>query len=431
MESSHNVVKHPQSRDPVETLANTRHMFGEHGGVNMSVEASTTFTVMHPDVLAEIFCGHKGPDEGGCYLYGRHFNPTVHSLGMQLAALEGTEAAYCTASGMSAIAGTLIQLCRAGDHIVASNTVYGGTYALLHDFLPLKNGIASSLVDISDLDSVEAAITANTKVIFAESIANPTLRVADIPRLSEIAHRHGIKLVIDNTFSPLMISPRQLGADIVIHSMTKFISGASDHIAGAVCAEKEFIQQMMDLHTGSLMLLGPTMDPQVAFNISLRIPHLPLRMKQHSGRTALFADRLHAMGLKVNYPGLPNHPDHELFNEICCPDYGYGGIFTLDMGTVERAYQLMDMLQNDYRFGYMAVSLGYFDTLMSCSGSTTSSEMTEEDKSSAGISPGLVRMSIGFTGTTEQRWRQLEKALERMGVRPDTAAGGTHFSRSA
>ena len=346
-----NVIEHPQTRDPVETLANTRHKFGEHGGVNMSVEASTTFTVMHPDILAEIFHGEKGPDDGGCYLYGRHFNPTVYSLGMQLAALEGTEAAYCTASGMAAISGTLLQLCNTGDHIVASNTVYGGTYALLHDFLPLRNGIQSTLVDITDLDSVRAAITENTTAIFAESMANPTLRIANIPKLSKIAREHGIKLVIDNTFSPLMISPKQLGADVVVHSMTKFISGASDHIAGAVCADRDFIRQMMDLHTGSLMILGPTMDPQVAFNISLRIPHLPIRMQQHSERAALFAQRLDAMGLNVNYPGLPAHPDHELFKELCCTEYGFGGILTLDMGTEEQANRLMDILQNEHLFG--------------------------------------------------------------------------------
>jgi methionine-gamma-lyase len=431
MKSSQNVIKHPQTRNPVETLANTRHKFGEYGGVNMSVEASTTFTVMHPDILADIFCGDKGPDKGGCYLYGRHFNPTVYSLGKQLAALEGTEAAYCTASGMSAISATLIQLCNTGDNIVSSNTVYGGTYALMHDLLPLKNGINTTLVDISDLDVVEAAIDENTRVIFTESIANPTLRVADIPRLGEIAKRHGVKLVIDNTFSPLMLSPKQLGADIVVHSMTKFINGASDYIAGAICADKEFILQLMDLHTGALMLLGPTMDPQVAFNISLRIPHLSLRMTEHSHRAQLFTERLKAMGLMVNYPGLPDHPDHELMSELHCPDYGYGGIFTLDMGTEELANQLMDMLQNDYNFGYMAVSLGYFDTLMSCSGSTTSSEMTDEDKSAAGISPGLVRMSIGFTGTTEQRWRQLTRALERLGVAKKSIAEKTSIKRRA
>jgi methionine-gamma-lyase len=415
------VVKHPKPKNPVETLANTRHEFGEHGGVNMSIEASTTFTAMHPDILADMFHGEKGPDKGGCYLYGRHFNPTVYNLSRQLAALEGTEAAYCTASGMAAIAGTLFQLCNAGDHIVSGNTIYGGTYALLHDFLPAKAGITTTLVDINDLTRVEAAINDRTRVIYAESIANPTLRVADIPALADIAHRHGLKLVIDNTFSPLILSPKQLGADIVVHSMTKFIGGASDHIAGAICADKDFIRQLMDLHTGALMLLGPTMDPQVAFNLNLRIAHLPLRMAEHGRRAQLFAERLKGLGLAVNYPGLPEHPDHALIDSLHCSDYGYGGILTLDMGTEELANQLMDRLQNDYRFGYMAVSLGYFDTLMSCSGSTTSSEMTEEDKAAAHISPGLVRMSVGFTGTTEQRWRQLHSALERLGVVKATA----------
>jgi methionine-gamma-lyase len=407
-----------KNRNPVETMANARHEFGEHGGVNMSVEASTTFTVMHSNTMPEIFGGKKGPDQGGCYLYGRHFNPTVYNLGKQLAALEGTEAAYCCASGMSAISATLMQLCDAGDHIVSSNAVYGGTYALMHDLLPPKTGITTTLVDITDLAAVEAAITDRTRVLYTESMANPTLRIADIPRLSEIAKRHGIKLVVDNTFSPLILSPVKLGADIVIHSMTKFISGASDYIAGAVCADADFIQQLMDLHTGMLMILGPTMDPQVAFNISLRLPHLPLRMTEHAHRTQLFAERLHAMGLAVTYPGLPGHPDHALMSELYCEDYGYGGILTLDMGTEAAANELLDLLQNEYHFGYVAVSLGYFDTLMSCSGSSTSSEMTVEDKTAAHISPGLVRLSIGYTGTSEQRWGQLMEALERVGAVP-------------
>ena len=410
-----NRMKH---RNPVETLANTRHEFGEHGGVNMSVEASTTFTVMHPDIMPEIFGGKKGPDHGGCYLYGRHFNPTVYNLGKQLAALEGTQAAYCTASGMSAISATLMQLCDAGDHIVSSNAVYGGSYALMHDLLPGKTGIETALVDITDLAAVEAAITGRTRVIYTESMANPTLRIADIPGLSKIAKRHGIQLVVDNTFSPLILSPKKLGADIVVHSMTKFISGASDYIAGAVCADSAFIEQLMDLHTGMLMIFGPTMDPQVAFNISLRIPHLPLRMTEHGHRTQVFAERLDAMGMNVTYPGLPSHPDHELMSELHCPDYGYGGILTLDMGTEVRANELLELLQNDYHFGYVAVSLGYFDTLMSCSGSSTSSELTDEDKNAAHISPGLVRLSIGYTGTTEQRWSQLREALERVRETP-------------
>jgi methionine-gamma-lyase len=141
-------------------------------------------------------------------------------------------------------------------------------------------------------------------------------------------------------------------------------------------------------------------------------------MIEHAQRTHTFAERLNEMGMAVTYPGLPDHPDHALMSELHCRDYGYGGILTLDMGTVENANELLDLLQNEYHFGYVAVSLGYFDTLMSCSGSSTSSEMTDEDKTAAHISPGLVRLSIGYTGTTEQRWSQLAAALEQVGAVP-------------
>jgi methionine-gamma-lyase len=403
------------SRNPIEALAHLRHEFGEHGGVNMSIEASSTFTVMDPHTMPEMFQGRKGPESAGCYLYGRHFNPTVYNLGRQLAALEGTEAAYCTASGLSAISATLMAICQSGDHIVSSDAVYGGTYALMHNFLPHKAGVTTSFVDITDLDAVRAAITDDTRVLYTESVSNPTLRVADIPRLADIAREAGLPLVVDNTFSPLILSPAALGADIVVHSITKFISGMSDVIAGAVCGSHDFIEQLMDLHNGSLMLLGPTMDPKVASEISLRIPHLPLRMAAHGERALALAERLESTGVDVCYPGLSHHPDHALFDDLRCPEYGYGGVLTIDLGDEETANQLMSSLQNKYRFGFMAVSLGYFDTLMSCSGSSTSSEMTDEDKLTAGISPGLVRMSIGYTGTLEQRWGQLLGALEDAG----------------
>lgn len=401
--------------DPIESLANMRHEFGEHGGVNMSIEASTTFTVQRAATLPAIFQGKQGP-EGGCYLYGRHFNPTVYVLGRQLAALEGAEAAYCTASGMSAISATLLQVCDHGDHIVSSDTVYGGTFALLNEFLPLKAGIHTTFVDTDDLAAVESAVTPKTRVLYVETMSNPTLRVADIPRLADIAHRHNLKLVVDNTFTPLMVSPIQLGADVVVHSLTKFVNGASDIIAGAICGTTGFIMDLMGLHTGSLMLLGPTMDPKVAYSISLRLPHLGLRMAEHSRRALCFAERLDAMGVPVIYPGLADHPGHDVLARIGNPDYGFGGILCIDLGTVAKASEFMEALQNRDRFGFMAVSLGFFDTLMTCPASTTSSEMSDEDLRKAGIRPGLVRMSIGYTGSVEQRWRQLEDALHVVGV---------------
>ena len=408
-------------RNPIEDLAHLRHEFGEHGGVNMSVEASSTFTVIDPETMPALFQGRAGPDKG-CYLYGRHFNPTVYNLGRQMAALAGTEAAYCAASGMGAIAGVILGICNERDEVVASNAIYGGSFALLHDFLPAKCGISTCFVDITDTDAVASVITDRTRLIFTESVANPTLRLADIPRLAAIARDAAIPLVVDNTFAPLLLRPAELGADIVVHSMTKFISGASDVIAGAVCGTESFIGQLMDLHTGPLMLLGPTMDPNVAAAISLRLAHLPLRMRAHSERALAIAERLEDLGLEVCYPGLPGHPDHARFTELHCPEYGFGGVLTLDCGDEQTANTLMSCLQNELRFGYMAVSLGYFDTLMSCSGSSTSSEMSEEDKAEAGISPGLVRMSVGYTGTLEQRWGQLLRALDRAGLDARNAA---------
>ena len=402
--------------DPVERLAAVRHEFGEHGGVNMSVEASTTFTVLEAGTMPDIFQGQLGPDEGGCYLYGRHFNPTVYVLGRQLAAMEGAEAGYCAASGLGAISSALLGLLDQGDHIVASDTLYGGTWAMLAEFLPRKCGITTSFVDIKDLDAVESAMTPRTRVVYTESVTNPTLRVADLPRIAELAHGGGAQLVVDNTFAPLAITPIEHGADVVVHSLTKFVNGASDFIAGAVVGTEAFVGSLMDLHAGPLMILGPTMDPQVAHAISLRLPHLPIRMIEHARRSQVFSERLRDLGVAVEYPGLPDHPDHEVFRRIGKAEYGFGGLITVDAGTRDRADRLMERLQNVEGFGWMAVSLGYFDTLMSCSASSTSSEMTDDALAAAGIAPGLVRMSIGITGSLEQRWSQLERSLKHVGL---------------
>ena len=401
--------------DPVESMAAARHEFGEHGGVNMSIEASTTFTVMSADTMPNLFTGRKGPHEG-CYLYGRHFNPTVYVLGHELAALEGMEAGYCAASGMGAISSTVLQICGQGDHAVVGHTVYGGTYALFHDYLPSRTGVSATFVDVADPAAVEAAFRANTKLLYIESMANPTLVVPDMPVLADIAHRHGAKLVVDNTFAPLIITPVLHGADVVLHSLTKYISGGSDIIGGAICASEEFLLELMDVHTGSLMLLGPTMDPHQAFALGLRLPHLALRVREHSRRAQLFAERLHDLGVPVTYPGLPDHPQHDTLKRLANEGYGAGALLGIDLGTRERAFEFMNLLQNEQRFGYMAVSLGYFDTLMSCSASSTSSELSDEDLRAAGIQPGYVRMSLGFTGSVEQRWEQLRDALREVGL---------------
>ena len=404
-----------QDFNPEEAIQAAVREFEEHGGVAPSISRSSTFTVLDPRTMPELFQGVRGPEKGGCYLYSRHFNPTVSVLARYLAAMEGTEYALCTASGMAAISCTLLQLCENTDHIVSSDTIYGGTHALLEQILP-SMGITTTFVDITDMTAIEKAIRPETRVIYTESIGNPTLKISDLPALSGLARKHRLTLVVDNTFSPIILTPSKLGADIVIHSLTKFINGASDAIAGVICCEKEFAFRLMDIHSGRLMLLGPTMDPRTAFDIIQRLPHLAIRIKSHGARALAIANRLEELGAPVTYPGLSSHPQHDLLKSMMNRGFGHGGILTLDCGTRENAEDLLDYLQNVERFGLIAVSLGYFDTLMSHSGSSTSSEIAAEDQLCIGLSPGLVRMSIGFTGDLKNRLEQIERAVRRAGL---------------
>ena len=399
--------------DPEQVITEARREFGEHGGVAPSIERSSTFTVMEPGAMPEIFEGTRSPDRDGCYLYSRHFNPTVSVLDRYLAAMEGTEFAVSTASGMAAITCTLMQLCKQGDHIVASQMIYGGTHALLHEVLP-QYGITTSFIPPEDVNGFAAAITPETKVIYVETVGNPILTVADIGALGKLARKHGLCLVVDNTFAPMIISPARLGADVVVYSMTKYINGASDVLAGCICCSQEFGHSLYDLHTGRVMLFGPTIDPRIAFDVIQRLPHLAIRMREHSRRAMIIAERLEKLGVPVHYPGLASHPQHERFKAMANEGYGYGGMLTIDCGTEERANLLLGILQNEEKFGLIAVSLGYSDTLMSCSGSSTSSELTEEQQQEIGLSPGLLRISVGYTGSMESRLEQIERAAKQL-----------------
>jgi len=339
----------------------------------------------------------------------------VDVLARYLAAMEGTEAAVCTASGMSAIACSLLQICRGGDHIVSSDTVYGGTHALLAELLPSMQ-IETTFVDPRRAEDFVAATRPTTRVWYTETMGNPTLKIADIRALARLAHERQITLVVDNTFTPLMLAPAQLGADIVVYSLTKFVNGASDMIAGAICCSQDLQLQLMGLHTGRVMLFGPTMDPRAAFDIIQRLPSLGLRMQEHGRRALALARRAEELGAPVHYPGLPSHPQHALLASMVNPDFGFGGMFTIDCRTPELAERLMAALQNEERFGLIAVSLGYFDTLMSCSGSSTSSEIPPEDQERMELSPGLVRFAVGYTGTLEARLGQMERGLRSAGL---------------
>ena len=384
--------------------------FGEYGGVNPSIADSSTFTYLAGKTMGDVFEGNRE----GCYLYSRHTNPSTSYLGEALAKMEYLNASILTSSGMAAISTAILEICSSGDHIVSSRTVYGGTYALMKNYLT-KFNINTSFVDITDYTTIEKAITKNTKILYCETISNPLLEVADLNKLSEIAKKNNLKLVVDNTFTPLIFTPAQIGADIVIHSLTKFINGSSDTVGGVICSNEEFISNLIDVNSGSAMLLGPVMDSFRAASILKNLRTLHIRMKQHSKNALFLSKKLTKAGYKIIYPGLKNHPQHNIMTNLINTEFGYGGIFVLDTKNEVNANKLMESMQNE-NLGYLAVSLGFYKTLFSAPGLSTSSEIPVEERSTIGLSDGLVRVSIGIDNNIERTYDKIISCLKKNNI---------------
>ena len=211
-------------------------------GVNVPISDSATFYFPTTQAMEDTFSG-----EVEAFLYSRHLNSTNVALGNALAAMEDTEAGIVTGSGMAAITVTMLHICSAGDHIVTSHTVYGGSFAFMKNWL-LKMNIEVTFVDITNLEEVKAAIKPNTKMVYTEVMSNPLLEIADLPALSEIAHANNAKLVVDNTFTPMIFTPKHLGADVIIYSLTKYVNGKNDMVGGAILGDKDFIFDILDLN---------------------------------------------------------------------------------------------------------------------------------------------------------------------------------------
>jgi len=382
--------------------------FGEFGDVNPSVCDSATFTFMQAKTMMDTFQG----EAEGCFLYSRHWNPTNKYLADAMSAMEGTESAWVTASGMAAITCSILQICNSGDHIVCSLTTYGGTFAFLYNYVK-KFNIEVSFIDITNLAEVSKAIRPNTRMIYTETMTNPLLQISDIPALAKLADEHNIKLVVDNTFTPMIVAPAKLGAHVVVYSMTKFINGKNDCVAGAICASKEFIDSLTDVNSGTAMLLGPALDPLRSSSILKNLHTLHIRMVQHSKNAMYLAIRFREYGVKIIYPGLPENKGHETLKKMMSPEFGFGGLIAIDMGTSGQAAKLMEMMEKD-GVGYLAVSLGYFKTLFSNSGKSTSSEIPEEIQREMGLSEGLVRFSVGLDHDIENTWQKIKKCLDQL-----------------
>ncbi|WP_319372257.1 methionine gamma-lyase [uncultured Ilyobacter sp.] len=334
-------------------------------------------------------------EEGG-YIYSRLGNPTTSVVESKLAALEGAEAALATGSGMGAISSTMWTLLKAGDHLLADETLYGCTYALLSHGIT-KFGIEVDFVDTSNPEAVRKAMKPNTRIIYLETPANPNLKIVDVEKISEIAHKNEYTLVVvDNTFAtPFLQNPIKQGADIVVHSATKYLNGHGDIIAGFVAGKLEHIMQIRLI--GVKDMTGSVLGANDAYMMIRGMKTLEVRMQRHCENAMTVANFLkeHERVEIVHYPGLENHPGHEIAKKQM---NGFGGIIAFELkGGLEAGKTLL----NNLELCTLAVSLGDTETLIQHPASMTHSPYTREERLAAGITDGLVRISVGLENSDD------------------------------
>lgn len=370
------------------------------GSVSVPIYQTSTFVFESAEQGAARFAGKE---EG--YIYTRLGNPTVRALERNVAELEAGEDARACASGMAAIHAAVASIVKKGDHVVASDGLYGGTVKLFMDILP-KFGIEFSFVNSSNVTNVERAITDDTKIIFVETPANPTLRLTDLKAVAGIAQKRGIITMADNTFmSPYFQQPLKMGIDVSIHSLTKYLGGHSDLVGGIIVSSKSFFKTLDPV----LKNTGGTLAPFDAWLTLRGIKTLPLRMEKHNENAVKVAEFLeaHRKIERVHYPGLKSHQQYELAKTQM---RGFGGMISFELkGGLEKGVKLM----NSVKLCTLAVSLGAVETLIEHPASMTHAIVRREERLKAGITDGLVRLSVGIENV-EDIIRDLEQALDRI-----------------
>lgn len=350
---------------------------------------------------AEAAARFSGEEPGN--IYSRFTNPTVRTFEQRLAALEGGESCVATSSGMAAILSTCMGLLQAGDHIVASRAIFGSTVVLLDSFMA-RFGVETSYVTLTDYNAWEQAIRPNTRLLFLETPSNPLTEVADIARLAELAHSRGCLLVVDNCFcTPALQQPLKLGADIVIHSATKYLDGQGRAVGGAVVGNAELVGEQV---YSFLRSAGPTMSPFNAWVFLKGLETLKLRMQAHSASALVLAQWLEEQpGVnRVYYPGLDSHPQHGL---TVTQQSGFGGIVSFELAAGrESAWNLIDSTS----VISITANLGDTKSTITHPATTTHGRLSDEQRQQAGISEGLVRLSVGLEDIEDLK-RDLSRGL--------------------
>ncbi|MCL6100799.1 MAG: aminotransferase class I/II-fold pyridoxal phosphate-dependent enzyme [Bacteroidetes bacterium] len=373
----------------------------EFGPVVPPIYQTSTFRFKDSAHGAALF---KGEVDG--YIYTRMKNPTVEALENAMAELEGGHKALGCASGMSAVSTTLIALLKAGDHIVCSKSVYGPTNTFINTILS-KFGVEATFVDSEFAEEVEKAMKPNTKVVYVETPGNPTMSITDLGAVSKIAHKRGALVVVDNTFmSPALQQPFVFGVDIVLHSMTKFLNGHADVVGGVVVVKDEEtylkMRKVLNQH-------GGVIDPFNSFLVHRGLKTLSIRMQRHCENTLPIAEYLekHPKVKWVRFPGLKSHPQYEIGLK---QHKGYGGMIAFELNG---GYKAGEILMNSVKFCQLAVSLGGVETLIQHPASMTHLTMGEEARKAAGITEGLIRLSVGIENVKDILG-DLEQALTKI-----------------
>ncbi|MCK9376648.1 MAG: aminotransferase class I/II-fold pyridoxal phosphate-dependent enzyme [Syntrophobacterales bacterium] len=372
-----------------------------YGEVSVPIFQTSTFAFPSAEEGAARFSG-----ESPGYIYTRMGNPTVHALEDNLAALENGSAALATATGMAAITTVFLSLLSQGDHLVAEHCLYGPTEVVIEAEMP-RFGIEATLVDTSNLSAIEPALRPNTRMIYLETPTNPTMKITDIRGAAAIAHRHGAWLTVDNTFcSPYVQRPLDLGADLVIHSLTKYLNGHSDVVGGMIVVkDAELYRRLKRV----LTLFGATMDPHQAWLILRGVRTLPLRMERSQDNALKLAEFLsrHPKVTWVRHPGLPDHPQHGLAQAQMD---GFGAMLCFGVqGGLEGAKTVI----NRMRLITRAVSLGGVESLIEHPASMTHAGVPREKRERAGIGDELVRLSVGCEDVRDLQ-ADLDQALNKI-----------------
>jgi cystathionine beta-lyase/cystathionine gamma-synthase len=384
---------------PDTRAVHTKSVTPDNDPLALPIYQTSTYSFKTPEDLEHYLEGDEGK-----YLYTRYENPTLRAVEQKLAELESGDSCFVFSSGMAAITSSLMAFLKSGDEVLAANTLYGRTQCFMERWLP-RFGVQTKLIPVKEFPQIDSYFSSKTRILYIESPTNPTLQIVDIQAAAQTAHKHGAMLFIDNTFaSPVNQNPIQLGADVVLHSLTKYIAGHSDVIAGASIFGKDHYEKLQE----SIRTFGGTLDPLAAYLVERGLKTIFVRVERQNRSAMQIANHLqeHRLVRKVHYPGLADHPGHDVAARQM---RGFGGMLSFELETGDQARRFLSKLQ----IFHHGASLGGVESLVCLPVLTSHYKQPPENLKAAGIGEGTIRISVGIENP-EDLWADIHQALNTL-----------------